>query len=170
MMVTTTKFTRDDYMALPEGYPAQLIEGDLVKSPSPTYGHQRASVRLVGRLIELVGDDRVVFAPMDVFIDRHNVYQPDVLVLPEPLPADVPEVGIPCLVIEVLSPSTRRRDRRQKLDHYLEAGVAEVWFVDPEPKWIEIVTLRGDARYRGDETAESEIVPGFSITADWLFA
>jgi Uma2 family endonuclease len=107
---------------------------------------------------------------MDVFIDRHNVYQPDVLVLSEPLPADVPEVGIPCLVIEVLSPSTRLRDRREKLGHYLEAGVAEVWFVDPEPKWIEIVTLRGDARYRGDEAAVSEIVPGFSVTADWLFA
>ena len=49
-------------------------------------------------------------------------------------------------------------------------GVAEVWFADPEPRWIEIVTLRGDARYRGDEVAESEIVPEFRITADWLFA
>ena len=59
---------------------------------------------------------------------------------------------------------------RQKLDHYLEAGVAEVWFVEPVPKWIEIVTLSGDARFHGDEVAVSTVVPGFRITADWLFA
>lgn len=169
-MVTTTKFTRDDYMALPEGYPAQLVEGDLVKSPSPTYGHQRLVLRLGRRLSELIGESRVAIAPMDVFLDRHNVYQPDVLVTPRPLAKDVAEVGIPCLVIEVLSPSTRLRDRRQKLTHYLEGGVAEVWFVEPESETVEIVTLRGEERFRDDEVAASETVPEFRITPGELFA
>ena len=169
-MVTTTKFTRTEYMALPEGFPAQLIEGGLVKSPSPSYGHQRLVLRLGRRLCQAVGEDRVVIAPMDVFVDNHNIFQPDVLVTPKPLPRDVADVGIPCLVVEVLSPSTRLRDRRQKLGHYLEAGVAEVWFVDPATEWIEIVTLRGEARFRGGEEAASEIVPEFRITPDQLFA
>jgi len=169
-MVTTTKFTRTEYMALPEGFPAQLIEGDLIKSPSPAYGHQRIVVDLCERLCAAVGKHRVVVAPMDVFVDNHNIFQPDVLVTLKPLLRDVAEVGIPCLVVEVLSPSTRLRDRRQKLGHYLEAGVAEVWFVDPETEWIEIVTLRDETRFRGDDEAASEIVPEFSVTPEDLFA
>jgi Uma2 family endonuclease len=169
-MVTTTKFTRTDYMALPEGFPAQLIEGDLVKSPSLTYGHQRLVLHLGRRLCDLLGEDRVVIAPMDVFLDDWNIYQPDVLVTPEPLPRNAAGVGIPRLVIEVLSPSTRHRDRRVKLDHYLKAGVKEVWFVDPDTGEVEICTDRDDTRYRDDDVAESRFVPGFSLTPRDLLA
>ena len=50
-------FTRDDYMKLPEGFPAQLIDGELVREPAPTYNHQRTVGRLYLVLCRLVGDD-----------------------------------------------------------------------------------------------------------------
>jgi len=168
-MVTTTKFKRADYMALPEGFPAQLIGGELVRDPSPTYGHQRIAGDLYVQLRYLVGPDRVVISPIDVFLDDENVFQPDVLVTPAPLTRDADDVGIPCLVIEVLSPSTRHRDRREKLGTYLEAGVAEVWIVDPDDPSIEIHTIGGEAAFRGRDAAESQVVPGFRVTAEELF-
>ena len=89
---------------------------------------------------------------------------------PAPLARDAADVGIPCLVVEVLSPSTRHRDRRQKLRHYLEAGVAEVWFVDPDEETIEIRTSRGGASFRGDEVARSEVVEGLRVSPGELLA
>jgi Uma2 family endonuclease len=168
MMVTTetTRFTREDYMKLPEGFPAQLIEGKLVREPSPTYGHQRTVGRLYQEICALVGDDRrVVLSPIDVFVDRYNVLQPDVCVLAAPLGREVLHVGIPVLVVEVLSPSTAFRDRRQKRRIYLEAGVVEVWIVDPVAETIEIHTRDGAREFGLDEAAASGCVPGVSLRA-----
>jgi len=69
-MVTTTKFTRADCLALPEGFPAQLVEGELVRSASPDYGHQRLVLNLAVRLRDLVGPERVEISPIDVIIDK----------------------------------------------------------------------------------------------------
>lgn len=168
-MVTTTKFKRADYMALPEGFPAQLIDGELVKDPAPTYGHQRLVLDLAAMLRELVGRDRVVISPIDVFLDDENVFQPDVLVTPAPLRRDAADVGIPCLVIEVLSPSTRHLDRRRKLGSYLEAGIEEVWIVDPDSGTVEIHTVGGETVGRGRDEVASRIVPGFRVVPDVLF-
>ncbi|MEN8150915.1 MAG: Uma2 family endonuclease [Planctomycetota bacterium] len=169
-MVTTTKFTRADYMALPEEYPAQLVEGELVRRPSLSVRHRQITGTVVRRLAERVGDDRAVLGPMDVFLDDENVFQADALVTPEPLPRSATEVGIPSLVVEVFAAGNRWLNRRRKLPHYLEAGVAEVWFVDPEAETVEIVTIRGDERFRGNDRAASEIVPEFRLTPADLFA
>ncbi len=67
-------FTRADYTRLPEGFPAQLIEGMLVKDPSPTYGHQRIAAEIHFRLMQLVPRARLPFTPMDVGLDEFNVF------------------------------------------------------------------------------------------------
>ena len=77
------QFTRADYERLPEGFPAELIDGMLVKEPSPTWDHQTFVGRLFTRLQDFAGAGRVVVSPIDVFIDDYNVLQPDVLVLDE---------------------------------------------------------------------------------------
>ncbi len=160
----TTRFTRDDYMRLPEGFPAQLIEGELIREPAPTYGHQRTVGKLYQALCRIVQDDRrVVLSPIDVFIDRYNVLQPDLLVLSAPLDRDAPEVGIPLVVFEVLSPSTAFRDRRQKRRLYLEAGVREVWIVDPETESITIHTRDGRREFGPEETARSAVVADLAL-------
>jgi Uma2 family endonuclease len=165
-MVTmpATRFTRDDYMRLPEGFPAQLIEGELIREPGPTYGHQRTVGKLYQAMCAIVRDDRrVVLSPIDVFIDRYNVLQPDLLVLPAPLARDAEEVGIPLLVFEVLSPSTAFRDRRQKRRLYLEAGVREVWIIDPVAEAITIHTRDGRRGFGPKETARSEVIEELAI-------
>lgn len=162
----TEKFTRRDYLQLPEGFPAELIDGEFVKEPSPTYRHQGQVLRLALRLVPVVGDRRVVIAPADVSIDDWNVLQPDVLVRN---PADdlvdpAAEPGVPVLVAEVLSPSTARRDRDLKTAIYLRAGVGEVWLVDPEGSSIEVHDAGGVATFRGAEPAVSRAVEGFRVS------
>jgi Uma2 family endonuclease len=166
----TTLFTRKDYDALPEGFPAQLVEGVLVKEPAPTYGHQRIALKVARLLLRYVEEGCVVMAPSDVGLDEHNVYQPDVLVLRTVPPDDVRDVGIPGLAVEVLSVSTRHRDRDVKTRHLLEAGVAEVWLVDPEQRTIERHTADGVTKAVPGDPLRSRAVPGFALEPEDLLA
>jgi Uma2 family endonuclease len=162
-----TTFTRADYDRLPEGFPAQLIEGFLVKQPAPTYGHQALVLELALKLVARVGRPLVVTAPSDVVLDDHNVYQPDVLVLRAIPPLHVRDVGIPLLAIEVLSSSTARHDRRVKRKHLLAAGVAEM--LDPDSRTVELDDATGHRVASGEETMSSTAVPGFALTSATLF-
>ena len=165
----TAKFTRADYERLPEGFPAQLIDGRLVRNPSPTIRHQRIVGELFINLLEVAGEGRVCFAPLDVFIDDLNVLQPDILVFAESPANETREVPIPVLVAEVLSPETARWDKGFKARTYLAAGVREVWLVDPIRKEIEIRAKGQSVKSRDTIEAVSLAVPGFRvIPADLL--
>jgi Uma2 family endonuclease len=163
----TEKFTQADYLRLPEGYPAQLVHGELVKEPAPTYWHQSVVVALVLRLSAVVDPRRVLVAPCDLFVDEWNVLQPDVLVLaPEDRvsPTSNPR-AVPLLVVEVRSPGTEDRDLRVKTPLYLAAGVREVWLVDPVAGTVEVHGGDGPPRRHGpDEAAVSQAVPGFQVS------
>ncbi len=173
-MVTApnTRFSQADYRRLPEGFPAQLIEGELVKDPSPTEFHQGLAFKLGTLFAGVVGVHRVLLSPIDVWIDEHNVLQPDVLLLGE---ADAwsstsRDMPIPILVAEVLSPSTARRDRDVKTRIYLGAGVREVWLVDPETKTIEVRTDGGRRVVPPTGTIATPLVPGLKIVLREFFA
>jgi Uma2 family endonuclease len=91
--------------------------------------------------------------------------------VPMPLPKEFE--GVPDLVVEVLSPSNRRYDLRDKRLIYREAGVGEVWFIDGELRQILV-----DRRQAGSYTEEiltegkvfSDSLPGFWLNASWLWA
>jgi len=168
MHVTQALFTSADYARLPEGYPAQLVEGCLVKDEAPTYGHQRTQSRLHAALTRLLDPDLVLVSPADVVLGAHDVYQPDLVVLRKAPPLTQRNVGIPLLAIEILSPSTARRDREVKTKHLLEAGVEEVWLVDPDDGRIELHTSAGVLQARGRKTLASDAVQGFAIDPDEL--
>jgi Uma2 family endonuclease len=163
--IRTEKFTRRDYMRLPEGFPAELIEGDFIREPAPTWGHQRLISRIHARLVAVAGTDRVLPAPADVSIDEWNVLQPDVLVTPPDAPVQPGQEsgGVPLLVVEVLSPSTAGRDRDWKTRIYLRAGVAEVWLVDPDARMVEVHTLGSVERVADASRATSAALPGFTL-------
>ncbi len=164
-------FTLSDWKLLPEGFPAQLVDGMLVREPPPTFGHQRLAGRIYVALLPWVAQDRVVMSPVDVVVSDRNVYQPDVAVLSEVPPDHAKDVGIPLLVVEVLSPSTRNRDISQKTVGYVEAGVREVWLVDPTERWIEVHTAAHvPRRYAERAEARSDVVPGFTLVPEALFA
>jgi Uma2 family endonuclease len=174
MKPMSAAYTRAEWDLLPEGFPAQLVEGALVREPSPDFGHQRIVQAVATALLERLGPGRVVSAPLDVPIDDFNVYQPDVVVLREQPPDDATDAGVPLLVVEVVSPSSRARDRTVKRVRLLDAGVAEVWLVDRHAGTIEAYDL---GRYRdlprratGSQSLASGVVPGFVLVPDGLFA
>ena len=162
--MTTPRFTRAEYQALPEGFPCELVEGELVKEPSPEYHHQRVELKIVSRLVALIGDERVVIAPADVELDEWNVLQPDVAVFDAPLDPHTRRLPIPAVVFEVLSPSTARRDRVRKTRLYLAAGVREVWLVQPSSGAVEVHTPDGVAKHAPHEEVASSALPGFRVT------
>ena len=170
MTTMASLFTRAEYDRLPEGFPAQLIEGQLVKEPPPRYGHQRVGSRIRFQLKKLVGPDLVPDTPADVGIDRYNVFQPDIVVLEKRPDDETSDVGIPILAVEVLSPRTEKRDRLVKTGRLLDAGVREVWLIDRRRQAIEVHTSAGHRRYEGGEQAVSEAVEGFVLVPDTLFA
>jgi len=170
MPTMTTLYTRALYDQLPEGFPAQLIEGTLVREPAPTYGHQYVASRLHAALVHLVGPDRALTSPIDVVIDELNVYQPDLVVLARPADPGQSNVGVPVLAIEIASPSSRKRDREVKRHRLLAAGVREVWLVDPETGVIEVWTVDGVREARDGASVESRTVDGFSLTPNELFS
>lgn len=169
MRIMRDVFTRKDWARLPEGFPAELVEGFLVKEPSPTYGHQHIAARIRHQLLDLVGPARVPDTPADVAVDELNVYHPDIVVLDRPPPATSRDVGVPLLVVEVLSPSTRARDREVKAGHLLELGVREVWLIDPAARDIEVRTRRDTRTAAGRQRLGSSVVPGFALVSARLF-
>ena len=164
-MTVTKKYTQAEYRKLPEGFPAELLDGMFVKEPSPTSWHQTIVAEIHFRLRLLLGPNRVLESPIDVFIDEHNVLQPDLLVLAakDRTRPGAQHVAMPVLVVEVLSPATADRDRDEKAAIYLRAGVAEVWLVDPEILSIEVRRTDGSTLHAASETAVSRAVPGFRL-------
>jgi Uma2 family endonuclease len=85
--------------------------------------------------------------------------------------------GTPALVIEVLSPSTRKRDRHVKRLLYERAGVREYWLVDPEATAIAIhrryeagsFPATADLTAQRRDTLETPLVPGWSLALSRLF-
>jgi Uma2 family endonuclease len=175
MQRMTKAYTRAEYELLPEGFPAQLIEGQLVQEPAPTFGHQRLAFAIGEKLKCVVGPRRMGIAPIDIAIDEFNVFQPDLVVFRRTVRDEESglEAGVPLLVVEVLSPSTHIRDREVKRTRLLESGVDEVWLVDATNRTVELYD--GD-RYRdvprrvtGASPMISVGLPGFELTPSELF-
>jgi len=145
------KFTYQDYLELPEdpGYHYEVLEGMLVKEPSPNVMHQRVSRRLQ-RILEdyfqeVDPQGEVFDAPLDVTLSEINVVQPDIFYIPETRKVIIKETridGPPLLVVEILSPGSRRRDRLQKMQIYQKSEVQHYWLVNPEERTLECFALR----------------------------
>ena len=179
-------WTYEDYRRLPDdGRRYEVIRGHLYVSPAPSTLHQRTVQRFSRALDSFVsgrGLGEVFTAPLDVLLPAGiaSPVQPDLMFfrkgnLP---PADAPNFqGVPDLVIEVLSPRTRRFDLDVKLSAYQEAGVPEIWFADPKRRAIVVHGLSEDRKSyvevsRGGEweTVTSRILPGLWVEVSEIFA
>jgi Uma2 family endonuclease len=119
----------------------EVVDGELLVSPSPRRSHQRAVARLLRELGDFVEANElgeVLASPADVYVEGRTSVQPDVFVIPfvngRPA-ADAVEVN-PLLVIEVLSPATARHDRLVKRALYQRKAV-EYWIVDLDAQLLE---------------------------------
>ncbi|MDB5150059.1 MAG: Uma2 family endonuclease [Mucilaginibacter sp.] len=175
------KYTVDDYLLLEEGAPFQLINYDLIMSPSPIPAHQQLSakiIQLLSNFLDSINDNGfLVSAPMDVKFDDGNVLQPDILYIKESRVVDLVKdriEGAPDLIIEILSPSTAYYDLRQKKDVYEKYEVAEYIIIDPVQENADMYKLT-DGVYSlyqkalKTETLASLIIPGFKLELSKLF-
>lgn len=172
--------TYADYAALDEGAPYQLIDGELVMSPSPSRLHQAVLLKLALRLTHFVDQHdlgEVYIAPFDVKLSDTETYQPDLLFLSKERLSILTEQqveGAPDLVVEVLSPATGYYDLTKKKRVYETSGVREYWIIDPMEQQIEVfVNQTGDyrthSRARRQGRAKSQLLEGFEIEAEELF-
>lgn len=147
------EWTSSMLAALPDdGNRYELLDGVLAVTPAPAWSHQRVTsrvYRLLDAYIEAHALGEVFFAPADVEFSPKRLLQPDIFVVPL-RPDGVCAEGYKdverlMLAVEVLSPSTARRDRGVKRDIYLDEDVAEYWIVDPDARCIER-WARGAAR------------------------
>jgi Uma2 family endonuclease len=180
-MGTMLKLTAEDYLALPEGSPrCQLIEGDIIMSPSPRPWHQMVLLRLVKALDNHVSDvaaGQVFISPVDVILDIGNVYQPDILYISKGRKSILREDGIfgaPDICVEILSPSNRQFDLTAKRNVYARSGVVEYWIVDPDAKTVSVYRLQDDATqpvaiFTEAGTLVSPLLPGFEYSVTELF-
>jgi Uma2 family endonuclease len=152
------EFTFEDLDALPDdGLQYELVDGMLLVTPAPFPLHQRAVMEIAYLLRHVCPPELEVFvAPLDFRPTSRRSLQPDVLVVRR---EDVGPKNIqrpPLLAVEVLSDSTRSKDRLLKRSLYADAGIPAYWIFDTEVP--ELTVLRLD----GDKYVEHAVVSGSS--------
>lgn len=137
-------WTRAEVLALPDdGQRYELVDGELLVSPAPRYLHQRAVAEFYRRLHDYVarhGLGEALFSPSDLDLRAEQLVQPDLFVVAPAAgrAAEWADVGIPRLVVEVLSPSTARYDRVTKRRRYQRSGIPTYWVVDLDARLVEV--------------------------------
>jgi len=147
------EYTLKDYLALPEDRRFELIDGVIYDMASPTLIHQAVCVKLVRKFDNYIAENHgscmAFTSPVDVQLDcdDRTIVEPDVLIVCDSSKLHRERVyGAPDLVVEVLSPSTSKKDRSLKLTKYRRAGVREYWIVDPDQKKVFVYEFeKGDS-------------------------
>jgi len=144
MVHSVTRWTAEMVRNLPDdGNRYEVVDGELLVTPSPTYSHQRVVLEFATILLpytRLSGIGGTLVSPADIELDSEGLVQPDVFVqgFVDGHPPRAWNVGAPLLLaIEVLSPSTARADRITKRRRFQRASVPEYWIVDTDARTIE---------------------------------
>ncbi len=170
----TRDWCYDDLAAIPDDRNRyEIIDGELIVSPSPIITHQQVSANLhvlLRRALRDPGLAEVLYAPCDVILGPRRVVIPDLVVVRTARAGIITEraiEGVPDLVVEILSPSTAKVDRGRKQRLFGEVGVPEYWLVDPRARTLEVLTAAPDGVMRrvglfhDADTAHS---PTFALT------
>jgi Uma2 family endonuclease len=181
-----TRLTYEDFCRIPDdGMRHEIIDGVHYVTPSPVLRHQQ----LMGRLHLAIGNfleehpevGQVYLSPLDTVFSPWDVVEPDLVFVA----ADQLEIltepniqGAPALVVEILSPSTRRRDLGIKRQLFDRGGVREYWVVDPKARELMVYRrVAGGGLVEterlsaiGDATLTTPLLPAFTLSLAKLFA
>jgi Uma2 family endonuclease len=144
----TRRWTYEEYYRLEDDRRYEIIDGNLLMAPAPDTWHQDSSrklFRLVDRFVMKNRLGEVFYAPIDLVLDVENTVQPDLIFVPSAKAGMIQRraiFGIPDLLVEIISPSSVRRDRYDKKELYARFGVKEYWIGDPANKALEILTFK----------------------------
>lgn len=175
------KLTYQDYLQIPEdNLRHEIIDGEHYVTPSPLKKHQRASQNINRFLDRWVEDHRlgeVYTAPFDVVLSKNNIVIPDLLFISKlrlHIATDKNIQGAPDLIVEILSPSTSKRDLGVKKKNYETSGVEYYWIVDPDQKTVQTFHLENNqyilsGTFTSNDTLTSSLFPGLSVSISSLF-
>jgi Uma2 family endonuclease len=176
MAMVDALITADDYFDAAAGVrePTQLIDGVIVPS-QPKPRHQRVTLRIARCLLDWAEGPGFGLAgiPIDVIINRYNVYAPDVWWVADAARVDPDEYfrGVPDLAVEVRSPSTWHYDVGVKRTRYEQHGLPELWLVDTSDRTVLVLrrSTPGAGRFdvevklTADEVLTSPLLPGLEL-------
>lgn len=180
----SARLTYEDYYLIPhDGNKHEIIDGVHYMSPSPRVKHQL----ILGNLHFLIGQylrenpvGSVILSPMDVVLSKHNIVQPDLLVVLRNYDEIKEEKNIqeaPDLAIEILSEGNRRYDEVTKRNLYESYGITEYWVVDPVLETIKQYRLEDQTYHRAVELSKelndiltSVLLPDFSCGLNEIFS
>jgi len=165
------RMTADEYLALADdGYRYELIDGVICMSPSPSRPHQKIVTEIVRQIADhlMRHPTGEVVVEVDVRLGEDLVYRPDLVFLCAEKAARCRERinVVPDLIVEVVSPDSRRYDHETKKHDYERYGVSEYWLIDRDQREFTFYRLQ-DGRFvavqPGPATYASEMIPGFEL-------
>ncbi|MCK4797753.1 MAG: Uma2 family endonuclease [Spirochaetes bacterium] len=182
-----TKYTYGDYCYWPDNERWELIHGKAYcMSPAPSRSHQDISRELLLQIGNYLSDKpcTVYDAPFDVRLpeadesdeDIETVVQPDIIVVCDEAKLDKKGCrGAPDLIIEITSPSTSKKDLKEKFFLYEKHGVKEYWIANPLEKFVMVYKLESNKKYGkpeiyvSDEKIKVGIIKGLIIDLNFVF-
>ena len=149
----------------------EYIDGEIYLLASPKTTHQKILLEMAGIFYNWFKGKKCVpmIAPYDIKLKRNeknnNMVQPDLMVicdLEEMLGADDYYMGVPALIVEIVSQSTKSKDYLKKTDLYMCCGVSEYWIVNPENKEVQVYLFKdGDIFKNKTYSFDAEIASFF---------
>lgn len=181
------KVSYEEFMEIYENTDSRLeyINGEIVILGSPSIFHQTISGNLhLEFKAYLKGKTcKVFYAPFDVHFKKEGFKEPDVMQPDLLITCDHDEttnekdryMGIPTMVVEILSPSTRSKDMVDKLNTYMLSGVQEFWIVDPKKKTVLVYVFKDRAieefnSHKLEDTIYSICFKGMTVACKDIFA
>lgn len=149
MKVSVTEFRKmlfDDN----DNYYYEIINGEMIQKSAPAPIHQEVSRNLLFVLETYNRQHKkgsIFYAPIDVYLDEYNKPQPDLVFVTNEKKAIITNdgiMGIPDVIIEIISPTSIIRDRVEKKNLYEKMSVPEFWLIDPQYEAIEIYKLHNN--------------------------
>lgn len=178
-MQTAIKFNYQDYLQLPEDKRYEIIDGELFMVPSPNESHQHILTNILYILINYVRRNKlgaIYCAPFDILFSDEDIVQPDIIFVTDKNKKIITKdniKGSPDLLVEILSPSTSKRDIGIKKKLYARHGVREYWIVDPERETVDVFRLKGrefkSKRYGVQDCLSSDVIKDLTIEVKEIF-
>ena len=176
----TKTYTYAEYVTWDGPERWEVIDGVPYMLASPTPEHQQIAIQLSAEFaMYLRGKPcRAFTAPMDLTFEHDErtkrVVQPDLFVMCGEYGRDKRIIGVPVLVIEILSPSTATTDLIRKLNLYGRVGVKETWIVEPEDQIINVylhdgTLLRWTTEYKPGDTLKPTMFADMEIDVTTVF-
>ena len=181
MLHESGRMTYADLLLLPDdGMRHELINGVHYVTASPVTKHQRILRRLAVEIELWLRDHpagEMFFAPLDVVLTNIDVVVPDLIYISSERSAGLEAKGMfaaPDLAVEILSPSTRKRDKVLKRKLYEREDIREYWLIDPDRNTVEVHRNEGRSYVRAAELTASDVLttplfPGLELRLSELF-